>query len=583
MSVATSNKRFHVVLIKPSKYDEEGYVIRWFRAVLVSNSLAVLNALTEDAARNQVLGPDVDIIPHVFDETVTRIPIRRLAGMAQASGDRGVICMVGVQSNQYPRAVDLCREFVAYGLKTMLGGFHVSGSVEMLPKISPEIQEAMDEGVTIVAGEVEQSWSQLLQDAYRGTLKPYYNFIDDKPALENTPPPFTPREKLRYYVPTRQSSFDAGRGCPFQCSFCTIINVQGRTMRGRTADDVEALIRRNYAQGIREFFITDDNFARHPGWESIVDRIIALREENIKIRLMIQTDTMAHRIPRFIEKLGRAGCRRVFIGMETVNPDNLKASAKYHNRVSEYRTMLQAWRDQHVVSYAGYMIGFPGDTYESIMRDVEYLKTELPLDFAEFFVVTPLPGSKDHQQYTLKGVPMDEDLNQYDTTQPCMDHPKMSREELRRAYRDAWRSFYSREHVETILKRRQDRRRHNVARQMVWFRSSFFMENVHPLLGGFFRLKGRRQRSPRFPVESIPAYYWRRSKEIILWSVRAAVLLLEMRHLYRKVNRDEYKNYMDAAITPDPLEAIRARRSAEASRHGKEFPQSAVTERPLAF
>jgi hypothetical protein len=171
---------------------------------------------------------------------------------------------------------------------------------------------------------------------------------------------------------------------------------------------------------------------------------------------------------------------------------------------------------------------------------------------------------------------MDEDLNKYDSTQPCMDHPKMSREELRRAYRDAWHSFYSREHVETILKRRQDQRRHNVVRQMVWFRSSFFIENVHPLLGGFFRLKGRRQRSPRFPSESIPVYYWRRLKEIALWSLRAVALLLEMRYLYRKVRRDEYKNYMDAAITPDPLENIRARRLREASRPGDELSQSAA-------
>jgi len=175
--------------------------------------------------------------------------------------------------------------------------------------------------------------------------------------------------------------------------------------------------------------------------------------------------------------------------------------------------------------------------------------------------MTPLPGSKDHQQNVLKGIPMDEDLNNYDTTQPCMEHPNMSREELQRAYRDAWRSFYSRQHVETILKRRKDQRRHNIARQMVWFRSSFFIENVHPLLGGFFRLKGRRHRSPRFPIESIPAYYWRRTKDIALWSVRAVVLLLEMQYLYRKVGRDEYKNYTDAAIRPDPIANRRLRRT----------------------
>jgi len=550
MSGLQSKKRFHVVLIKPSRYDDDGYVIRWARAIIVSNSLAVVNALTEDAMRQSVLGSDVEIVPHWFDETVKRVPVKRLARQVRAAGDRAIICMVGVQSNQYPRAVDLCREFTALGLKTMIGGFHVSGSIEMLPTIPPEIQSAMDDGVTMVAGEVEQRWGDLLQDAYHGTLKPLYNFLGDKPALESIPPPFASADNLRHFLPSRQSSFDAGRGCPFQCSFCTIINVQGRSMRARTPDDVEALIRRNYAQGIREYFIADDNFARNPNWEPIIDRIIRLREvDKIPIRLMVQIDTVAHRIKRFADKMARAGCRRVFIGMESVNPENLKASAKYQNQLSEYRTMLQAWRDRHVVTYAGYILGFPGDTYESIMRDVEYLKRELPLELAEFFILTPLPGSKDHQQYAAQGVPLDEDLNNYDTSHPCMDHPKMSREELLRAYRDAWKSYYSREHIETILKRRKDNRRTRIVMHMLWFCSSVFIENVHPLLGGLFRLKGRRQRSPRLPLESIPAYAWRRARDVSLWLVRMAALFVKIRLILRKVNREENRDYTDVAIS----------------------------------
>ncbi len=553
MSRDNDKKRFHVVLIKPSRYDDDGYVIRWARAVLISNSLAAVNALTEDAMGQRILGPDVEIIPHWFDETVKRIPTKKLAKQIQTSGDKAIICMVGVQSNQYPRAVDLCREFTAYGLKTMIGGFHVSGSIEMLPEIPKEIQKAMDDGTTIVAGEIEQRWNELLTDAYHGTLKPLYNFLKDKPPLNNISPPFAPIENLKHFLPWRQSSFDAGRGCPFQCSFCTIINVQGRTMRARTADDVEALIRRNFSQGIREYFITDDNFARNPNWEQIVDRIIELKEKDkIRISLMIQIDTVAHRIKRFTDKLARAGCRRVFIGMESVNPENLKISAKYQNRISEYRNMLQAWRDRNIVTYAGYILGFPGDTYESIMRDVEYLKRELPLEFAEFFIMTPLPGSKDHQQFVAKGIPLDEDLNNYDTSHACMDHPKMTREELLRAYRDAWKSFYSREHIETILKRRKDKRRNRMVSHLLWFCSSVFIENVHPLLGGFFRLKGRHQRSPRFPLESIPAYYWRRTQDVSLWFVRMGMLIVKMRWILRKANRDENKDYTDVAISEAP-------------------------------
>ena len=543
-------KRFHVVLIKPSKYDEDGYVISWFRGVLVSNSMAMMNALTEQAEHDKVLGPDVEIITHFYDETVRRIPVKRLVREVQSGVDRAVVCMVGVQTNQFTRAVDLGKEFIACGLNVMVGGFHVSGSIQMLPRVPDEIQEGIDAGITMVAGEVENRWSELLKDAYSNSLKPLYNFLNDQPSLEGAVVPFTSKENLSFNGDSRQTSFDAGRGCPFKCSFCTIINVQGNTMRGRTPDDIEALIKRNQAQDMRGFFITDDNFARHPRWEEIVDRIISLKKKK-RVTLMIQTDTMSYRIPRFVEKLARAGCRRIFIGMESVNPDNLKACGKPQNRIHEYRTMLQAWRDASVVTHAGYIIGFPGDTYDSIMRDVERLKQELPIEFVVFFMMTPLPGSQDHLDNYLKGVPMAKEMNDYDTTRPCAEHPRMSRDELMRAYRDAWKSFYSREHVETILKRRKDRRQKNVARDMIWFRSAVFVEGLHPFLFGIFRIKGRKRRSPKFPTESIPVYYCRRTWDIASWTIRMLIIFIEVKYLSFKANRGRNNDYMDITITPE--------------------------------
>ena len=544
-------KRFHVILIKPSKYDEDGYVISWFRGVLVSNSMAMMNALTEQAEHDKVLGPDVEIITHFYDETVRRIPVKRLVRDVQSGVDRAIVCMVGVQTNQFTRAVDLGKEFIACGLNVMIGGFHVSGSIQMLPRVPDEIQEGIDAGITMVAGEVENRWSELLKDAYNNSLKPLYNFLNDQPSLEGAVAPFVSKENLSFNGDSRQTSFDAGRGCPFKCSFCTIINVQGNAMRGRTPDDIEALIKRNQAQDMRGFFITDDNFARHPRWEEIVDRIISLKKKK-RVTLMIQTDTMSYRIPRFVDKLARAGCRRIFIGMESVNPDNLKACGKPQNRIHEYRTMLQAWRDASVVTHAGYIIGFPGDTYESIMRDVERLKQEIPIEFVVFFMMTPLPGSQDHLDNYLKGVPMTKEMNDYDTTRPCVEHPRMSRDELMRAYRDAWKSFYSREHVETILKRRKDRRQKNIARDMIWFRSAVFVEGLHPFLFGIFRIKGRKRRSPRFRTESIPIYYCRRTWDIASWTVRMLIIFIEVKYLSFKANRKKNNDYMDITITPEP-------------------------------
>jgi radical SAM superfamily enzyme YgiQ (UPF0313 family) len=227
--------------------------------------------------------------------------------------------------------------------------------------------------------------------------------MKNPPGLEGAPTPFLPREVVRRTSGNR-TSFDAGRGCPFLCSFCTIINVQGRKSRVRRADDVEQLVRANLAQGVHNFFITDDNLARNESWEPIFDRLIRMREhEGLRIYIVAQVDTMAHRIRGFIEKAGRAGVNRVFIGPENINPDSLKDAKKGQNHITQYREMLQAWHAIGALTYAGYILGFPGDTPQSIERDIGIIQRELPIDLLEFFILTPLPGSEDHRRLHFGG------------------------------------------------------------------------------------------------------------------------------------------------------------------------------------
>jgi hypothetical protein len=315
------NRRFPLILIKPSHYDDDGYVSQWSRSAVPSNSLAVVHGLALDCKERRVLGDDVEIVITSMDEDNTRIKPKRI--LRQFGGGRGLVVLVGVQSNQFPRAMDIARPLRAAGVPVCLGGFHVSGTLSMLPGITPELKEAMDLGISLFAGEAEEGrLDQVLRDAWRGELKPLYNYLANLPSLEGAPAPMLPAETIRGTI-GKYTSFDAGRGCPFQCSFCTIINVQGRKSRRRTVDEIERIIRRNLAQGVGRFFITDDNFARNTDWEKIFDRLIAMREqEKLNIKFMIQVDTMCHRLLRFIEKAGRAGVRRVFIGLESINPDS---------------------------------------------------------------------------------------------------------------------------------------------------------------------------------------------------------------------------------------------------------------------
>src|ERR1051326_7354332 len=136
--------------------------------------------------------------------------------------------------------------------------------------------------------------------------------------------------------------------------------------------------------------------------------------------------------------------------------------------------MLQQWRASGAITCAGYILRFPGDTKESILRDVEIIKRELPLDLLEFFFLTPLPGSEDHQKLAAQGVWMDPDLNKYDLNHRVSHHPKMSDGEWEEAYRAAWDSYYTPEHVRTILRRTAANPRGRIANTiglLWWFRA----------------------------------------------------------------------------------------------------------------
>jgi radical SAM superfamily enzyme YgiQ (UPF0313 family) len=581
-------RRFQLILIKPSHYDDDGYVIQWFRSFMPSNSLAALYGLAIDAAERQVLGPDVSIDVTPVDETNTRIRAKKIIAHLERHAGFGLVCLVGVQSNQFPRAMDIARPLRAAGVPVVIGGFHVSGCLSMLTEMQPDLQEALDLGIGLFAGEAEERLDALLRDAASGTLQPIYNYLNDLPSIQSAPVPFLLRKHVKRTA-GNYSTFDAGRGCPYQCSFCTIINVQGRKSRRRSPDDVEHIIRQNWAEGVHRIFVTDDNLARNKDWEPILDRIIKLRtEEGIRISLVIQVDALCHKIPNFVEKCAKAGVTRVFIGMESVNPDTLIAAKKRQNKITEYRKLLLAWKAVGAVTYAGYILGFPNDTPESIRRDIAIIQRELPIDIMEFFCLTPLPGSEDHQILYRKGVAMDPDMNKYETEHAVTAHPKMTRTEWEEIYRAAWDIYYSPEHLERILRRAGATgiNLSSLAGTLLHFSQFTAMENVHPLQGGIFRLKFRRDRRPTFAIEPMwafyPKYLWDTAGKLTR-AARAARLLYG---LVKTIKADPRKKaYMDQALTPaveedlDSLELFNqndaARNAVQHERHVRELTAAA--------
>jgi radical SAM superfamily enzyme YgiQ (UPF0313 family) len=529
-----SCKCLTIVLIKPSKYDDEGYVIRHLRGVLPSNTLACLRSLTEDLNRRKILGDDLEIRIQILDDTVQKLPVHKIIRSNKRPHRRTIVALVGVQSNQFPRAADIARRFRAGGLQVLIGGFHVSGTLSLFPDIKPEIRELIDLGVTVVKGEVEETWGEILADALQDRLKPLYDFMNRKPNLFDKPVPLIHRAYLKHFITSNFGTIDCSRGCPYNCSFCTIINVQGHEVRFRSVETLASAIRENHRRhGINFYFFTDDNFARNGCWREIFAMLARLQtDEGLLIRFMIQVDTQAYRIPNFVELAYRAGCTQVFIGMESINPKNLKAAGKAQNKVQEYSEMIAAWHRAKIATHIAYIIGFPFDTPGSVAEDVNCLKQELGVEQASFFMLTPLPGSQDHANMVRAGEYMDSDLNAYDSFHETTRHPNFAPGQWYAAYRKAWLSFYSFEHMRHVLANACPENYWNIFRNFIWYKNSVQIEGGHPMIHGLFRLKDRTDRRPGFPIEPRLVHLVRRFRDVRCLARKWVSLVLEMEELW---------------------------------------------------
>jgi radical SAM superfamily enzyme YgiQ (UPF0313 family) len=532
-----------IYLIKASKYDDDGYVIRHWRGVLPSNSLACLYGLTEDVRRRNGLGADLNWKVEVLDESVHKIDVKKIVRSSKRPHTKTIVCLVGVQTNQFPRASDLAMEFRKAGVTVLIGGFHVSGSIAMLHTIPPEIQAVIEAGCTVVLGEVEEHLEEILEDAVEGKLQPVYDYLADLPDLQYKPIPKINKKYLKKFITPNFGTIDCGRGCPFNCTFCTIINVQGRKMRMRDPEALAQELRYNYHQNkVTFYFFTDDNFARNKYWEQIFDTLIDLRRsEGIEINFLMQVDVLSYKIKNFVRKAREAGCGMVFIGMESINQKNLEAAGKRQNDANDFVNLIQAYHDHHISTHVGYIIGFPFDTRESVLDDVRRLANEIKVDQASFFMLTPLPGCQDHLEMVQRGEEMDSDYNRFDSFHETMKHPSMKPGEWQEAYRSAWEYFYGFENMKQLLLRTPADRYWDVFKNCIWYKSSSHIEDNHPMITGFFRLKDRLSRRPGYVIDPWFVHVRKRSKEIKGYLIAWVKLFLEMEELWLQTRKRSVK------------------------------------------
>jgi hypothetical protein len=503
--------RFPIVLIKPSHYDDDGYVIQWYRSAVPSNSLAVLHGLIQDCRERKVLGEQVKVEIRSMDEYSTRIRTDRLA--RELKDGQGLVILVGVQSNQFPRAMDIALPLRVAGVHVCMGGVHISGSISVAGGITPELQEAMNLGISLFAGNAEEGrLDQVLRDAWSSQMKPLYDYLGVMPSTQDSPAPMAPANPILGTI-GQSTSVEAARGRPVQCAFSTILAAPGQEARLRTVEELEHIIRRNLDQGVGQFFITDDDFSRNPDWERIFDRLIEMREEEkLNIQLMLQVDAMCHRIPEFIEKAGRAGVRRVFVRLENIHGDSLTDARPAPNRI-EYRRMLREWKHTGAIVFAAYMFGLPGETPERVRRDVRIIQKELAVDLLEPCCPTATGGNS-----------------------------------------EALSEYYTPEHMETVLRRAAATGipLEDMMALLLPFHFCTAYEKIDPLQGGYLRRRSRTDRRSTLPKEKFVQFYRKYGGELIYKFVGMAQLSWRFHRFTRRLEREpDAKKYVDWALMPD--------------------------------
>jgi radical SAM superfamily enzyme YgiQ (UPF0313 family) len=525
-----------VYFIKPSRYDEEGYVSVFRFGVQPNNTLTVLNALNDtynrhfSAERNVYL--DTVIWDEICDGVVSPETIRAIKEKAVEDGVELLVGMAGVQSNQYPRGRDIALQFVAHGVRTIIGGFHVSGFHE-----SREFLHSC--GISTVVGEAENLWGQIIEDFLRGELKLDYTVTDGiraktgqediiVPIINEAQLPVVDDRYLSRFFSSNMTTIDTSRGCPFTCSYCSVKNVMGRTMRSREPAAVIAWVRDAIANhGIESLFLVDDDFFRSPRWEEILNGLIEVKKEFPKLSFMMQVDVDAscyanieegeaetakhRRSKRFVELAAKAGCYQAFVGIESLNPDNLNFATKYQNtddrrhkltledserRVfKKYGRVVDNWHKHGVSVHAGYMLGFPFDGPDCGRIAAKTLR-KIGFDIVSFFIMTPLPGTEDQVRYAKEGQIADWDFNNLDSQHVTLKHPRLDRDTWMRAYTEAFKGFYSIGRLLHTLFTVAGGRglaaepRRATVRQFVYYFFSY-RQGRHPMVGGVWQIRRR--------------------------------------------------------------------------------------------
>jgi radical SAM superfamily enzyme YgiQ (UPF0313 family) len=323
-----------------------------------------------------------------------------------------------------PRGYEIADQFRQRGKKVILGGIHAS----WLP------EEAKRHSDSVAIGEADEIWMEILKDAEKGDLKPFYR-QDRRTDLSRLP------VARRNLLPPKGYLFhnliQTTRGCPYDCEFCSVTALYGKSYRMRPISEVEKELQ-SLERSKAYIFFVDDNIIGNPSYAKELFTMLS----HYRLRWVSQGPIHVAEDEALVQQMARAGCHGLFIGFESLREENLNLMGKRINRVKAYEQGIEKLHGAGIGIYASFVFGYDYDDVSVFDEFIKFAERNR-IDGAFLPILTPFPGTRVHQRLKQEGRLLTEDWSRYDMATVVFKPKRMSVEELQEGFWKVNRSFYS--------------------------------------------------------------------------------------------------------------------------------------------
>ncbi len=397
----------NILFVYPGKLGSNNKVIKYRLAFLPPLSLAILDSITPKQHTTKIVNDFVEDIDFSYSFEL--------------------VCITAMTA-QIERAYQIADKYREKGIKVIIGGIHAT----ILPK------EAKQHADSVVIGEVENLWEQILDDLENNRLKEFYE--KEQTDITKLIIPKWDNFNMKIY-PKRIGSrlpmlpIYSTRGCPYECKFCSVTKFYGKAYRTKPISNILQEIE---TIGAKDYFLADDNIAHNANYSRELFK--ALSKKNINWFSQVSTKVLKH--PELIELAAKSGCFSWFLGLESINTDSLSSVNKGFNNVEEYEEMIARMHKVGIHPFLGFIFGFDFDFIDQFRQTLEFIKKNKVV-FATFFILTPLPGTDLYDELNNEGRITDFNWSKYDINNVVFQPKNFSDKQLDKLFWRAYKEHYT--------------------------------------------------------------------------------------------------------------------------------------------